>query len=196
LGLKHATEADHVAAISTLVSERRSIRQSALVGALWGVGHTGALLVAGFFILGLGLGIPERMATLLELAVAVMIFCLGMRLLFREPHRSDHGPVRGLRPFLVGVVHGLAGSAALTLLVLTQIVQDGGTGFAFAYLVVFGAGSVGGMLLMSSVISIPFSFGPRLFRNAIVPLRLLTALLSMGFGVFYAWATFEKLAIF
>src|SRR5439155_14230844 len=83
LGLKHATEADHLVAISTIVSERRSIWESASVGALWGVGHTASLLVAGFFVIALGIAIPERVASLLELAVALMIIFLGTRLLYR-----------------------------------------------------------------------------------------------------------------
>src|SRR5712691_279874 len=82
LGLKHATEADHLVAVSTIVSERRSIWQSAAVGALWGLGHTASLLVAGFFVIALGITIPVRVANLLELAVALMIVFLGTRLLY------------------------------------------------------------------------------------------------------------------
>src|SRR2546422_11233175 len=91
LGLKHATEGDHLAAVSTIVSERRSIWQSAVVGALWGIGHTSALLVAGFLVLSLGFVIPERVANVLELAVAVMIIVLGMRLLHMHVHSHSHG---------------------------------------------------------------------------------------------------------
>jgi sulfite exporter TauE/SafE len=213
LGLKHATEADHLAAVSTIVSERRSIWHSAAVGALWGIGHTAALLVAGVFVLGLGLVIPDRVADLLELAVAVMIIILGMRLLHLHVHShahgglshvhlhfqdevhtgSQHSGLAGWRPVFVGLVHGLAGSAALTLLVLSEIVGTGGAGIGFAYLLVFGLGSIGGMLLMSVLIGLPFSFGIRFFRRTIVPLRLLTALLSTGFGFFYALTIVGKL---
>ena len=215
LGLKHATEADHLAAVSTIVSERRSIWHSAVVGTLWGIGHTGALLVAGFFVLGLGLIIPERVADVLELAVAIMIIVLGMRLLHLhihshahggrshthlhfqdETHPGAHSGLSGWRPVLVGVVHGLAGSAALTLLVLTEIVGNGGAGLGFAYLLVFGLGSIGGMLLMSVLIGIPFSFGMHFFRRTIVPLRLLTAILSTGFGFLYALRIIGKLTAF
>jgi sulfite exporter TauE/SafE len=216
LGLKHATEADHLAAVSTMVSERRSIWQSAIVGTLWGVGHTGALLVAGFFVLSLGVVIPERVADVLELAVAVMIIILGMRLVHMHIHKHvhggkshihlhfedeehttpGHGGLGGWRPVLVGVVHGLAGSAALTVLVLTQVVRNHGVGLGFVYLVIFGFGSVAGMLLMSSLIGLPFSFGSRVFRHTLLPLRLFTAIFSTGFGIFYAWRMIEKLAIF
>ena len=216
LGLKHATEADHLAAVSTIVSERRSIWHSAVVGALWGIGHTGALLLAGFLVLGLGFVIPERVADFLELGVAVMIIVLGMRLLHMHIHKHAHGGkshihlhfeddrhsggahsgLGGWRPVAVGVVHGLAGSAALTLLVLSQVVHYGGAGLGFAYLIVFGLGSLIGMLLMSSLIGLPFCFGSRLLHRNVLSLRLLTAILSTGFGVVYALRTLEKLGMF
>src|SRR5881409_1917256 len=154
LGLKHATEADHLAAVSSIVSERHSIWQSASVGLLWGLGHTAALLVAGFFVIAVGIAIPEKVANLLELLVALMIIFLGTRVLYMilrnrpdvhihehthngQPHihlhfhdqshahniglthNDEHNGLTGWRPVLVGIVHGLAGSAALTLLVLS-----------------------------------------------------------------------------
>jgi sulfite exporter TauE/SafE len=216
LGLKHATEADHLAAVSTIVSERRSIIRSATVGVLWGVGHTAALIIAGILVLSLGLVIPERVANLLELAVAVMIIFLGARLLHMHIHvhahgkkkhlhlhfqgeqhdARGHGGLAGWRPVIVGVVHGLAGSAALTVLVLSEVVQYGGVGLGFAYILVFGLGSIAGMLLMSIVIGLPFSYGTKFVRQTYVPLQLLTAIFSTGFGVFYALKTLDKLAIF
>jgi sulfite exporter TauE/SafE len=219
LGLKHATEADHLAAVSTIVSGRRSIWQSAAVGALWGAGHTAALIVAGIFVVGLGGAIPERVANALELIVAVMIVFLGMRLLrahihlhahggkphvhlhfhdkqhahsIETTHMMDHGNLSGWRPVLVGIIHGLAGSAALTLLVLSTVVRNGSALLGFAYLIVFGAGSIGGMMLMSCLISLPFSLGLRFFRRALLPLRLLTGIFSTCFGVFYAWRIFDR----
>jgi hypothetical protein len=215
LGLKHATEADHLAAVSTIVSERRSVLHSAAVGAMWGIGHTSSLLLAGFFVLGMGLVIPERVADFLELAVAIMIIFLGMRLLrvhihwhthegnrhihfhFKdESHATGtHSGLAGWRPLIVGAVHGLAGSAALTLLVLSQVVQYGGVGLGFAYLAVFGVGSIGGMLVMSSLIGLPFSFGARFFRYAFLPLQLFTAICSTAFGFYYAVVTLDKLAL-
>src|SRR5262245_17167703 len=92
LGLKHATDADHLAAVSTIVSERRSLGGAAWVGALWGVGHTAALVVAGFFVIVLGVTIPDRVANLLEFGVALMIIALGARLLYvvLKQRRSFH----------------------------------------------------------------------------------------------------------
>jgi sulfite exporter TauE/SafE len=221
LGLRHATEADHLAAVSTIVSERRSIWQSAGVGILWGIGHTASLLVAGVFVVGLGVAIPDRLANILELLVALMIVLLGMRLLHAHIHSHRHGGkphihmhfhddahahslatthtaeheyhLSGWRPVLVGVVHGLAGSAALTLLVLSTVVRNGSALAGLAYLAVFGIGSIGGMLLMSCLISLPFSLGLRFFQRTLLPLRLLTGVFSTTFGVFYAWRIFEKL---
>src|SRR5262245_1553006 len=222
LGLKHATEADHLAAVSTIVSERRSIRQSAAVGMLWGVGHTASLLIAGVFVIALGIGIPERIADILELMVAFMIVFLGARLLHMHihPHVHDgrshihfhfhdkphapstsaihttpHGGFSGWRPMFVGIVHGLAGSAALTLLVLSEVVRRGGALLGFAYLLIFGAGSIGGMLLMSSVIGLPFSIGFRFLQRSVLPLRLLIGVASTGFGLFYAWKIVAKLSM-
>jgi sulfite exporter TauE/SafE len=217
LGLKHATDADHLAAVSTIVSQRRSIRQSAAIGILWGAGHTGALLLAGVFVLALGVVIPERVADLLELAVAVMIIILGMRLLHMHVHIHTHTAGRrhihfhfqddahnggahsglsGWRPVLVGIVHGLAGSAALTLLVLTEVAQRSGIGAGMVYLIVFGLGSIAGMLLMSSMIALPFSLGARFFRQTLLPLRIFTAVFSTAFGLFYAARMVDKLAVF
>jgi ABC-type nickel/cobalt efflux system permease component RcnA len=229
LGLRHATEADHLAAVSAIVSERRSIGQSAVVGALWGIGHTSSLLFAGAFVIVLGVAIPERIATILELVVALMIVFLGSRVLYvilrthrsmhvhahahggREhihihfhdedhkhsvetTHADAHSGFFGWRPVLVGIVHGLAGSAALTLLVLSEIVRNGTPALGFAYLLVFGAGSIGGMLLMSCLIALPFSLGTRFFQRALLPLRVLAGVASTGFGFFYAWSILEKLS--
>jgi high-affinity nickel permease len=213
LGLKHATEADHLAAVSTIVSEKRSIWQSAKVGVLWGAGHTASVLGAGFFVLVLGFAIPERVADVLELGVALMIIFLGMRLVRGHIHSHTHGGKRhihfhfrddmhteathdglpGWRPLFVGIVHGLAGSAALTLLVVSQVARNGHAGLGLAYLLVFGIGSVGGMLLMSSLISLPFTFGRRFFERTLQPLRLLTGICSTGFGVVYALEITQKL---
>ncbi|HEX8175831.1 MAG TPA: hypothetical protein VF543_11990 [Pyrinomonadaceae bacterium] len=226
LGLKHATEADHLVAVTTIVSEQRSVRRSMMVGVLWGVGHTAALFVAGLLIIILHVTIPERIAALLELAVAAMITFLGARILylllrdhrrmhvhththdgrthshlhFHDPEdahsvndsqkrSAHHSAMRGLKPVLVGIVHGLAGSAALTLLVLTEIMSGGGGSRALgvAYLLIFGVGSIGGMLLMSALISLPFIFSASYFTRINNPLRLVAGLASVAFGIYYAW---------
>src|SRR5437879_9917969 len=182
LGLKHATEADHLVAVSTIVSERRSIWQAAGVGALWGVGHTASLLAAGLFVIALGVAIPARVANFLELAVALMIIFLGTRLLYvilrSRPDLHVHAHTHGGRPVLIGIVHGLAGSAALTLLVLSEVVRNGTPALGFAYLFVFGLGSITGMLVMSGLIGVPISLGIRFFQRALLPIRVLAGISS------------------
>jgi high-affinity nickel permease len=155
-GLKHATEVDHIVAVSTIVSEHHKLSHAALVGALWGVGHTTSLIIVGAIVLVLRTAISEQLAGLLEFGVAFMIIGLGTTALFKalvarsaiHIHTHAHDGVShvhlhfheqgsahegtvvphshvvsriGLKPTLVGMMHGLAGSAALTLLVLTQI---------------------------------------------------------------------------
>lgn len=228
LGLKHAMEADHLVAVTTIVSEQRSLARSMMVGVLWGLGHTAALFAAGLLIIILHVSIPERIATFLELAVAIMITFLGGRILYlllrdrRRVHahththdgrthshlhfhdpKDEHGVndaqkrrrgahhsgMRGLRPVLVGAVHGLAGSAALTLLVLTEVMSDGrgSRALGVAYLLIFGAGSIAGMLIMSALIGLPFIFTASYFTRINNPLRLLAGLASVVFGIYYAW---------
>ena len=150
LGLRHALDVDHLAAVSTIVGQRRSLWSSSLVGALWGLGHTAALLAAAVAVIGLHAEIPPRLASALELGVAVMLIVLGLNLLRTvwaggtlhhhvhshggrahvHPHLHDSDPTggdghhrlrAGRRPFFVGLVHGLAGSGALMLAVLATI---------------------------------------------------------------------------
>lgn len=225
LGVKHATEADHLVAVTTIVSEQRSIWRASLVGALWGLGHTVSLLAAGVVVIMLELKIPDTLAGVLEFLVALMIIFLGARILYltlryrgtmhlhthsHDGHAHTHfhlhertgahtpgaHPARhhgrrlsGWRPIFVGMVHGLAGSAVLTLLVLTEVVRDGSRLRGMAYLLVFGVGSIGGMLLMSTLISLPIVLTTRRFERVEVPMRLVVSIASIAFGFYYAWIT-------
>ena len=214
IGLKHAIEADHLAAISTIVSERKSLISSSLIGGLWGIGHSISLLAAGVIVVLLQIRIPDRLAQGLEFCVAIMLVGLGLNTLYKvmrggrvhlhshthdghehnHPHlhpsdgngaaSSHHGLHAGLRPFLIGMVHGLAGSAALMLLVLTTISSPV---VAFLYIGVFGLGSIGGMMLMSAVIGLPAALAARRFASAHFAIRTLAGFFSLGFGLFMAW---------
>lgn len=213
-GLKHAVEADHLAAISTIVSERKSLLSSSLVGGLWGVGHTISLLIAGVVVILLHVQIGEKMALAFEFGVALMLVALGInairklmrggRLHFHthkhghrlhvHPHlhpqsskdsaATHHGLSLNARPLLVGMMHGLAGSAALMLLVLSTIPSPM---IGMAYILVFGVGSIGGMMLMSLFVSLPLRLTASRFRRAHLTVRGLAGLFSLGFGLFMVY---------
>lgn len=217
-GLKHATEVDHVVAVSTIVSQHRNVWRSAIVGALWGAGHTAALLLTGIFVLSLRVAIPERVSNWLEICVALMIIGLGSAALWRalrkrgdvhvHEHSHDgvshvhihfhdqqtrHQPRRththavarvGLKPILIGAVHGLAGSGALTLLILAQIES---MWQGLLYLAVFGIGSIAGMLLMSGLIGVPFALTSRKLTRFHHRLQTAAAVVSLAFGFWYAY---------
>jgi hypothetical protein len=198
LGLRHATEADHLAAISTIVTERRSLVSSLLVGGLWGFGHTLALLVAGVGVLLLRYQLTDRMAHALELCVGIMLVLLGANVLralvcggaSRASDRStaamhSHGDGWLMaRPLLVGIVHGLAGSAPLLLLTLTVISSPLA---AFSYIAVFGVGSMMGMSIMSLLLSVPARFTVERFARTHLALRGLFGLFSVALGLFIVY---------
>ena len=220
LGLKHATEADHLAAVSNIVSDRKSLWSASLVGALWGLGHTISLFVAAVAVIFFHFEIGERLSRGLELGVGLMLIVLGfdtLRKLFRggqmhmhfhrhggrlhahphvheatQAHQSDdqkqsveqpthHGLAIGSRPLMVGMIHGLAGSGALMLLVLSTVSSPL---VGMSYIVVFGVGSVGGMMLMSFLLSIPFHFTAKAFGGVELTMRGIAGAFSVSFGIF------------
>lgn len=229
LGMRHATDPDHVIAVSTIVTRARGTKSAALIGAAWGVGHTLTILLVGAGIILLGWVIPVRLGLSLELSVGVMLIVLGLMNLSgivsrlpvgpthshahphgdyvhthphaHEPeshsHTADQTPVAWLdrlfgrlgayqllRPLVVGVVHGLAGSAAVALLVLATIPTPG---WAIAYLLVFGLGTIAGMMLITALIAVPVTYAERRRATWQRGLRLASGLLSLGFGLFLAY---------
>lgn len=204
LGVRHALDADHVAAVSTMLAQRPDLRRSGLIGLWWGCGHTLVLLAVGLAALALRISIPDHVARLLESVVGLMLVVLGAALavtLYREQwhlhahehdgmrhvhlhsHRlgEDHAHRHGWRaPLLVGMVHGLAGSAALMLVVLSaaHTLWEG-----MAYILLFGLGSILGMAVLGVVISLPILYSVSWGRYGPVALRGLASVVSIGFGI-------------
>ena len=183
MGLRHATDADHVVAVATIVSRRRSVWYAGSIGALWGLGHTLTILMAGAAIILAGLAVPARVGLWFEFAVALMLVGLGLRNVFGEAPRAAAPSPYAMKPVLVGVVHGLAGSAGATLLVLA-IIPD--PQWAVAALGLFGAGTIAGMTLMTAAIAAPAAYAARravdLGRHA----RVASGVLSVVVGLYLA----------
>lgn len=211
LGLQHAIEADHLAAVSTIVSEKRNLFTASLVGALWGVGHTVSLFAVGIIVILLKLQISETTESRLEAVVGAMLILLGLnalRKLFMEKvhvHVHDHGEREhmhihahsgttedshhrfSVKSILIGMVHGLAGSAALMLLIVPTIASPV---VGLLYILVFGIGSIGGMMAMSFLIGLPIHFTANKFAFINKGIRLAAGVFSFGLG---AMIIYEKL---
>jgi ABC-type nickel/cobalt efflux system permease component RcnA len=214
LGIRHAMDADHMAAVSTLVSQHRSLRRSCLLGTFWGLGHTLALLAAGIATIGLRLSISPELERTFERGVGCVLILLGAHVLLRSlatwrlhPHEQAHGDHShrhlhrrpdavhghdharllrmGGRPFLVGLLHGMAGSAALMLLVVAAIPSPVG---GFLYILVFGAGSTVGMLVLSGLIGLPFVVTTDRSPRALVFIQILAGVTSGVLGLTLLWA--------
>lgn len=191
LGLRHAMDADHIAAMSTLVSRTGSLRASLRCGAIWGTGHTATLFLSGILILGFKLSIPAPVASGLEVIVGLMLVWLGavlvrdvMKMRREGDHHGRHvheaGWHRmGVRSFVVGAVHGLAGSAALLLLVLSTMES---MTLGLAYILFFGIGSIGGMLFFSGAIALPMAWSRGSYRMQ-TAIRLGAATVSVAVGI-------------
>jgi len=207
LGLRHALDADHLAAVSTVLAERPSMRASGLVGFWWGVGHTLTLMLVGAVVLVSGVHIPEPFALLAESGVGLLLVVLGGTLalkLFRErwhlhrhvhdgePHvhlhshhrREDHAHPhwarQSLRPLLIGMAHGVAGSAALMLVTVSN---TSGIGQGLLYIAVFGFGSIAGMLVIGLTLSVPVIYSRVLGQRAFFAVQGVASLGSVGLGL-------------
>ena len=216
IGIQHAMEADHVAAVASLATGNRSIAHTARQGAAWGLGHSLTLLVFGGLVLLLDAVVPDRVAQALELAVAVMLILLGADVLRRvlrerlhfhshrhgdtvhmhahrhaqcsrhdsDPHRHQHARGLPLRALLVGMMHGMAGSAALIVLALKTVATPLQ---GFLYILLFGAGSILGMAALAVVISLPLRYSARSLTWAHNGLQLLVGVFTIGLGSLMAY---------
>ena len=210
VGMKHALEADHVAAVATLATRSASVSERVKLASMWGAGHAGTLFLLGGTVLALGLSLPEYLTRAFEGVVGVMLIALGLDVLRRlrsrsvHFHRHHHGDGRehfhahahdasrghehthGLLPraLLVGSVHGLAGTAALVVLSL-QLTQS--TVQALLYLATFGLGSVAGMATLSLAISVPVRMTSARLGSAWRMVEGALGVLTIGLGCWMAW---------
>jgi high-affinity nickel permease len=233
-GMRHATDPDHVVAVTTIVTRQRGIAKAAVIGALWGLGHTFTIFVVGTMIILFQFTIPPRLGLSMEFAVAAMLILLGvlnltgtLRRLQERFTRSTQVPgavtIRSdrdfaetqlpessappkvenviaksfpdrlfgglglynvVRPLVIGIVHGLAGSAAVALLVMATIHNSW---WAIAYLLLFGIGTIAGMMLITAVIALPFGFTGRRFSAWNRGMAVASGVLSLGFGLFLSY---------
>lgn len=216
-GLRHAFDADHLAAVASLATRSRTLRSGVLQGAAWGLGHTLTLVLVGGTCLLLGRAMPETWASRLELLVGFMLLALGFDVLWRlrrarvhihvhrhgdgtahlhahrhlpetahDPARHEHPHAEGwpLRALAVGLVHGMAGSAALFLLTL-QTVPSLGPGLA--YIALFGAGSILGMAALSAAILFPLRATSHLVSRVQSGLEATVGLATIAIGLKVVW---------
>ena len=238
LGMRHATDPDHVIAVSTIVSRERSVARAGLIGILWGCGHTLTIAAVGTAIILFGLVIPPRVGLTMEFSVGLMLVLLGVlnltgavkwlsekfapshpRVSGQHAHLHQHGSdlhfhwhshssagdhhgerlttpnwlrrpldrlgiFHTLRPLLIGIVHGLAGSAAVALLVLSTIREPR---WGIFYLLIFGVGTIAGMMLITAALALPFSFAGHRFTRLNQALVVGSGLLSLCFGLFVCY---------
>lgn len=178
-GLRHALDADHLAAMASIVSRERSLARSMLFGGVWGLGHTFALLAAGIAMILIGSPVPASWSRGLEMAVAAMVVALGVSAIVHR-HRPPGAAPGHARPFTVGIVHGLAGSGAMALVVLAST-RSPWVGLAAVGL--FGLGSISGMVAVSGVLALPFA---RLAGGWMESwARVLVGATSIAFGIYY-----------
>jgi hypothetical protein len=181
LGMRHATDPDHIVAVTTIVSRERSVTKAAGIGALWGIGHTITLLVVGGSIIAFKIAFDARLGLSLELAVAVMLIVLGLLNLFDV--RAGARMISTSRPFFVGIVHGLAGSAGAALLIV-PLIDD--PRWAALYLLTFGLGTIVGMTLVTLTVAVPSLLASAHLPNFQRSLRLASGAVSVVFGLYLA----------
>jgi hypothetical protein len=178
LGVRHATDADHVVAVAALVSREKRTSVISKLGAMWGAGHMLTVFIVGGAIIALGVVIPPRVALVFELAVGLMLIVIGLLTLFGS-HEGTAARTAA-RSFGVGMVHGLAGSTAIALMILATI-RDVRT--ALLYLVIFSLGTVAGMTVVTFAMAVPLAFATRAHKVQRAVGRV-AGVVSVAFGFF------------
>src|SRR6266850_6543379 len=184
LGLRHALDPDHVVAVAAMTARTRRVLPATWLGMVWGMGHTLTLFTVGAAIILFDLVVPARLGLGFEFAVALALIVVGLLNLrpgAAAPPPAAPAPLPALRAFVVGLVHGLAGSAAVALLVLATVRDPR---WACGYLLVFGLGTLIGMALVTTGIASPLALAGRRWPGAMPRVRALTGALSIAFG---AW---------
>lgn len=181
LGMRHATDPDHIVAVTTIVSRERSVVKAAGIGAVWGIGHTITLLTVGGAIILFKIAFNARLGLSLELCVAVMLIVLGLLNLFNV--RADTRSLSTTRPFVVGIVHGLAGSAGAALLIV-PLIDD--PRWAALYLLTFGFGTIVGMAIITIAIAAPSLLAAAHMPSLQRTLRVASGAVSLVFGLYLA----------
>lgn len=210
LGIKHAIEPDHVIAVSTIASQSKKLWNASLAGVFWGIGHTATLFIIGIILISMKGEIPEKWAMSLEFLVGIMLVYLGVKTILsfknihihnhqydgddhkhihshqnsgEHKHKPQYRNVTYLKSMFIGLVHGLAGSGAMILLTMSTVKN---VGEAAIYILIFGAGTVIGMLFFTTIIGIPFVWSKK--RKTISrPLGITTGIISTVFGVYYMY---------
>jgi ABC-type nickel/cobalt efflux system permease component RcnA len=210
LGVKHAIEPDHVIAVSTIASQSKKLYRSSLAGVFWGIGHTATLFIIGIVLILMKGEITEKWAMSLEFLVGIMLVYLGVTSIrsFKnmhvhendhngetvkyvhshkyskeQEHRYQHKDISYVKSMVVGLIHGLAGSAAMILLTMSTVksVWEGAI-----YILIFGAGTVVGMLFFTTIIGIPFVLSAKKL-NINKTFTQLTGIVSTAFGIYYMY---------
>jgi high-affinity nickel-transport protein len=197
LGMRHAFDPDHIVAMSTIVSRERSIARAAFLGGAWGAGHCLSLVTVGLAVILFRVPMPESWSLVFERLVGVMLVVLGVTsLLWRRAPETEAGGGASHRPFAVGLVHGLAGSGALAIAVLATIPSRAA---GLLYIALFGAGAIGGMMLITALFVIPLRFAERgaipmrfAARARVGAGRWLPAAASVGSVVFGIWYLYQN----
>ncbi|MGG2014863.1 sulfite exporter TauE/SafE family protein [Bacillus sp. S10(2024)] len=210
LGIKHAIEPDHVIAVSTIASQSKKLSRSTLAGVFWGIGHTATLFIIGIILIFMKGEIPEKWAMSLEFLVGIMLVYLGVTTVFslknihvhqhehdgeehkhihshihsgKHEHQHQHKNVSYLKSMFIGLVHGLAGSGAMVLLTMSTVKN---VWEAAIYILIFGVGTVIGMLFFTTIIGIPFVFSAKKI-SLNKTLTQITGSISIIFGIYYMY---------